>query len=147
MAATTFDSMGYDLLPLTAHDSSLAALGEYLIKSIDNYEVTIHDTIFRAAIGQIAGEQVQDHGTGQFVQRTLRAIHTMVITDRDGFRTFATPNIPAARDAILVHKQRPDLAREALEVVRRQRDVRPSDSCIRASRSRGPHGGYTRRMN
>ncbi len=113
MAATAYAPMSYDLLPLPAHNSSLTAWGGYFVKSIDVYEVIIHDTVPRDDLGQIVGERIQDQGAGLFVQRTLRAIHIMVITNRDGFRTIVTVNIQAARDAVLFHEQRPDQAWEA----------------------------------
>ncbi len=101
--------MGYDLLPLLGHNSSLAALAGYFIKCIDVYEVILQRTILKDDIGQVAGEHIQEPGTGRFVRRTLRAIHTMVIINRAGFHTMVTANIQAARDAILLHEQRPDL--------------------------------------
>ncbi len=90
MAATGYAPQGCALLPLPAHNPSFTALGGYFVKSIDIYEVLINDTITRDDIGQIAWERKRDDSTGRFVQRTLRAIHTMVITNRDGFRTFTS---------------------------------------------------------
>ncbi len=81
--------------------TSLNALGGYFIRSIDVYEVIINDVISRDEIGQFAGERIRDNGISPFVQRELRATHTMVITNRDGYRNFVMANITAAEEAVL----------------------------------------------
>ncbi len=121
----------YALLPTTAAATSLTALGGYCSRQIDVCQVILCDLIAREEVGQMAGERIRDTGTSPFVTRELRAIHAMVITNRDRYRTFVTAHITAAKDAVLCHEQGPDLAWELPEVVRLIRDVRPSDPCIR----------------